>query len=297
MHMRNFRSPADFIRIGDFLVETYQPGDRFQNWRQSRWEYMFYHPMLDAASLGRIAIWEDEGRIVGVANYEGALGEAYFHLRPGYEHLKPEMLAYAEANLAGVDEKGRNCLTVYINDFDTEFAATAGERGYQREEGRAWMSRFDIAEPFPAIELPEGYRLQSLAEENDLHKVNRVLYRGFNHEGPPPEEDLPGRRSMQSAPNWCGELNLVVVAPSGEYVAYCGMWYDPVHRVCDVEPVATDPDYRGRGLGKAAVLEGIRRCKELGATAAWVGSGQKFYEAIGFRKMFAHCLWTKRWDA
>lgn len=43
-----------------------------------------------------------------------------------------------------------------------------------------------------------------------------------------------------------------------------------------VEPVATDPDYRRMDLGKAAVLEGIRRCGELGAEVAYVGSVKDF---------------------
>ena len=65
---------------------------------------------------------------------------------------------------------------------------------------------------------------------------------------------------------------IVVEAPDGRFVSYCGMWYEPVHSIAYVEPVATDPDYRRMGLGRAAVMEGIRRCGALGATEAWVGS-------------------------
>jgi predicted N-acetyltransferase YhbS len=60
-----------------------------------------------------------------------------------------------------------------------------------------------------------------------------------------------------------------------------------------VEPVATDPDYSRLGLGKAAVLEGIRRCADLGAKEAFVGSDQLFYQAIGFRKVFNTACWVK----
>ena len=79
------------------------------------------------------------------------------------------------------------------------------------------------------------------------------------------------------------ELCILVVAPSGDYASYCGMWYDPATAYALVEPVATDPDYRKLGLGKAAVLEGIRRCGALGATQAYVGSSQQFYYQIGFK--------------
>jgi predicted N-acetyltransferase YhbS len=57
--------------------------------------------------------------------------------------------------------------------------------------------------------------------------------------------------------------------------------------------VATDPDFRRLGLGKAAVLEGIRRCAELGAVEAFVGSNQPFYLALGFEVIFTSQCWVK----
>jgi len=43
----------------------------------------------------------------------------------------------------------------------------------------------------------------------------------------------------------------------------------------------------------AAVLEGVRRCAELGATVVYVGSWQPFYLGIGFEKLFRHVCWVK----
>ncbi len=141
--------------------------------------------------------------------------------------------------------------------------------------------------------LPEGFHLQSLADENDLRKINQVLWRGFNHQGPPPEEEIEGRKEAQAAPNFRHDLTIVAVAPSGDYVSFCGIWYVPENRLTYVEPVATDPDFRRMGLGKAVVLEGIRRTVPLGSEVAWVGSEQKFYEAIGFTKSYQAEAWIK----
>lgn len=62
-----------------------------------------------------------------------------------------------------------------------------------------------------------------------------------------------------------------------------GMCYDREAGFAVIEPVATDPDYRKMGLGKAAVSEEIRRVGELGAKIALVGSSQQFYYSIGLR--------------
>ena len=61
-----------------------------------------------------------------------------------------------------------------------------------------------------------------------------------------------------------------------------------------LEPVGTHPDYRLRGFGRAVVMEGVRRVATLGAEKVWVGSGQQFYEAIGFHKEYVSHTWTKK---
>jgi len=72
------------------------------------------------------------------------------------------------------------------------------------------------------------------------------------------------------------------------------MRYDQEGGFAVIEPVATDPDYRKMGLGKAAVLEGIRRTGELGAKIAFVGSSQQFYYSIGLRPFNTATIWRKR---
>jgi predicted N-acetyltransferase YhbS len=74
------------------------------------------------------------------------------------------------------------------------------------------------------------------------------------------------------------------------------MFYEATGRFAYVEPVAVDPTYRRLGLGKAAVLEGIRRCSTLGATVAYVGSDQQFYRSIGFREAYNTGCWLRYFD-
>jgi predicted N-acetyltransferase YhbS len=69
------------------------------------------------------------------------------------------------------------------------------------------------------------------------------------------------------------------------------MFWVPAHHYAYVEPVATDPNYRRLGLGRAAVLEGVRRCGALGAALAYVGSDQPFYQALGFTQAYVSQCW------
>jgi GNAT superfamily N-acetyltransferase len=101
-------------------------------------------------------------------------------------------------------------------------------------------------------------------------------------------------KSEMLLPNVDLGLKVAVVAPDGNFVSYCGMWYTPEAGYAVIEPVATDPDYRRTGLGKAAVLEGIRRVGELGAKKALVGSSQQFYYSIGLRPFSTSTIWRRK---
>jgi predicted N-acetyltransferase YhbS len=84
------------------------------------------------------------------------------------------------------------------------------------------------------------------------------------------------------------------MAPNGDYVSHCGMWYDKKSKSALVEPVATEPAYQRMGLGKAAVLEGIKHCGKLGVIRAFVGSSQQFYYNIGFRPYATSTWWKEK---
>jgi len=291
---RRYNHAADYERVGELLVRTFRTSGGHVNWLQPRWEYMHYHPLIRNVVLPSIGVWEAEGEVVAVVHPEHAMGTAYFEVDPAFAALKGEMLEHAEQRLSTVDDGVRR-LAIYINDDDGEFQSVAAARGYTKRDACEPMSRFVIPRPFPPIALPPGFRLKSLAEDNDLRKVHRLLWRGFGHGDEPPDDGVEDRKLMQSAPNYRRDRNVVVEAPDGHFVSYCGMWVEPVHRVAYVEPVATDPAYRRMGLGSAAVLEGIRRCGEAGATAAYVGSTKPFYRSLGFREVYRSSAWQREW--
>jgi predicted N-acetyltransferase YhbS len=298
IHIRPYNHPYDYERVGDFLIETYAPGEVFFNWLQPRWEYMHFHSYIKKLDRRKIGVVEEGRQMVAVVHFEHDPGQIYFQVHPGYDHIKEQMLAYAEKSFRGTSSKdGRDYLAVFINQYDTALEALAQAYGYEkRTDFSEEHSRLVLDQPIAEPILPEGFSLKSLADENDFIKINRVLWRGFNHPGPAPEEHVQSRREAQRAPNFRKDLNIVVVAPEGHFVSYSGIWVVKANRVAYIEPVATDPDYRRMGLGKAAVLECVHRSAALGAEVAWVGSGQEFYLAIGFTKMFDVFPWIKYFD-
>lgn len=292
---RHYNHATDYENVGRFLVKTYRTTGGHINWVQPRWEYMHYHPYIRRVDLNSMGVWVAHGEIVGVVHPEHSMGTAYFEIDPEYNDLKREMLQYAEKHIS-LTEDGMRRLHAFINDQDDEFQSIATDMGYMKSRESEPMSHFVIPKKFPVISLPKGFRLKSLAEVNDLRKVDRVLWRGFNHGDNPPKDEVKDRAFMQSAPNYRKNLNIVVETPDGNFVSYCGMWYEPVHSMAYVEPVATDPNYRRRGLASAAVMEGVQRCGKLGAKVACVGSARPLYLSLGFRQVYNRSVWQRLWS-
>jgi predicted N-acetyltransferase YhbS len=245
-----------------------------------------------------IGVWEnDEHGIVGVVNMEhpdpehSGFGEAFFQRHPQYPFLLDEMLDYAEATLKN---KKTNTLYIYIYDHDEPFQALVQQRGYEKDEKDFGYDSEFVIENLPEQGLPEGYVIRSMAQENNIELRREIFGRAFNHPDPSEWPSAFSYEELQKAPDYRKDLDLYIVGPDGKYVSCCIVWYDSRNRMGILEPVGTHPDFRGRGLGREVVLEGIRRAAALGAEKVWVGSGQRFYEAIGFQKKYTCYRWTKK---
>jgi predicted N-acetyltransferase YhbS len=222
------------------------------------------------------------------------MGESFFCVRDEYRWLLKEMLSYAQANFSKDDE-----YKALISDSDGEFQNIAADLGYVPTQEKEVDAYFPIDASKVTYEVPEGFTVSDMHESYDVYKYGEVLWKGFNHEMNgegkynPDENKLRALHAEMKRPNVDLSLKIMVIAPNGDFVSYCGMWKDEHSQTALVEPVATAPEYRKRGLGKAAVLEGIRRCGRLGAKTAFVGSSQQFYYNIGFRP-YGNATWWKR---
>lgn len=251
---------------------------------------MISRPVDNEDQRKLIGIWEDNGKIIALATFELCLGEVYFCIDPSYNFLIEEMLLYAEKSLSkdGV-------IKIIIDDNDREFQKIALDKGYFANQEREHVSVLDLNNKIQ-YNLPDGYKIISMADGWDFYQYNKVMWRGFDHEGEPSQDkgSIEWRKTMLSSPHIIPELILSVIAPNGDYVSHCGIWYKHNTNYAYVEPVATDPNYRKLGLGKAVVLKAALEAQHLGAKKAYVCSSQQFYYRIGFYPASTETWWEKK---
>jgi mycothiol synthase len=215
---------------------------------------------------------------------------------PAHPELVEQILSWGEgrrraAELSAGQERRLSAWS-YIGD--TTRAATLAQRGYQRTLTALDLRIRTLDQALPTITVAEGYRVRSLAGQDEI--VARVE---VHRDAFAPSRMTTRRYEVLSRmPIYRRDLDLVAVAPDGSFAAFCIVWYDAVLQIGVFEPVGCHSAHRRRGLARAVMVEGLRRLIELGARTAHVTSlagnrpAEDLYESLGFGVLDRN----ERWD-
>jgi len=152
------------------------------------------------------------------------------------------MMAWAEEHLTVEREDGTHRLSVRAYDYDTFRQTMLQKRGYHRVDHIEHRYRRSLEAPLPEPAVPKGYTVRSLREDDELSERCLALGRAFRSK----PADLEVYRSLQSAPGYRLDLDIVIEAPDASFAAFALTWYDEVNGIGAFEPVGTDPDHQGR---------------------------------------------------
>ena len=284
---RQFSVLADCGKIYQFMLDIYE-----RDWRNGvpapffEYAYSSFAYWMDITYSYKNRIWEDNGEIVAFCFYESPVTDIYFSLKPGYEELASEMVAYADKQMPIKDGKRQLVL------FGGQEALM--EAAMQQGHHQVWQTtdmQFDFEEALD-YPLPEGFHFVN-SEKLDIDKINKCCWKGFDHEqseGPWDHQYERASYLKEVAPHATGKLAVAIADKEGEYACYAGMWWTPENKLAYMEPLCTIPEYRNRGLASAALSELYRRMKKLGATHM-TGGVNEFYKKIGYRPAVKWTYW------
>jgi len=109
-------------------------------------------------------------------------------------------------------------------------------------------------------------------------------------------------RPFMQAPDYDPTLDIVTLAPDGRIAAFAMGWLDEANQLGTYEPVGTRHEFHRQGLGKATLLEGLRRFKARGAKTVTVMTGAEqpdniaFYQSVGFELVNTVRFYEKKLD-
>ena len=289
---RRYDILSDFTAVYNFLEETYDETTLNSYLLPQYFEYAHSLLWFDYVRAHRMGLWEQNGNIVGIAAYEMEIGTAHLHTKKSCRYLLPKLLEWAEREIS-IKRDGKTNLRVWITDKEPEKQELLKNNGYQLVHNEP-VTVFRYTNPFVERQLPDGYKIID-GTQVDYAKQAECFWRGFNHEDDPPENNIDGNIKCSVAPHADMTLDTIITAPNGDYACALGMWYDKRNKYAYLEPLATVPKYRRKGLAAIALTEAMRKTKVLGAEYCFGGAGE-FYTAIGFETVCNRELWKKEWE-
>ena len=290
---KSYKLLGDFNKVHKYLTDVYNIETLNGYLLPQYFEYAHTHPSFNYKLAHRFGLWEYENELIGIACYDMYPGECLISVKNSFNSLLPEMISYSEEYLSEKSDE-KTSLSISIVDKEIEKKELLKKSGYTKTHSES-VTLFSYEEPFPHQILSEGFSVISLEDENDFKKINDCLWYGFDHgPEPDPDNDIDCRILMQSGPNFRKDLTTIIKAPNGEYACFAGMWLDKQNNYAYLEPLATVPKYRHMGLATAALVEGMKKTKELGAKYCFGGAGE-FYKSIGFKVIANRELWKREW--
>ena len=280
-----YRILCDHMDVYRFMTDIYE-----RDWRNGVpapfLEYALSSDWMDKSYMHRCRIWKDGEKIVALVFMENPVTDVYFSLRPGYEALAEDMVAYAAEHMPNMESKQR----LILFGGQTALLEAAEKAGYRK----VWENMdcvYDFSKPL-AYRLPEGYRFAE--HPLDAAKCSACCWKGFGHEAEegPWDGNCESAFALEAAPHATFEHALAIENEAGEYVCYAGMWWTPENNLAYMEPLCTVPEHQHKGLAAAILSEHYRRMSQLGATHM-TGGENPFYQKIGYEPVIKWTYWEK----
>jgi len=308
LNFRPYESEADYWRIRNFLREVFLLNDRLEHsWHVARLDHWRWHFILTCQLTGPVeqvtAIWETGDCRIAAVLHPICHDEVRLHVHPHFRspELEDEIFAYAEAHFSDWSERaGAQLLYVPVLSGDSLRQEVLRRRGFEQRPGWGHHWRRDLEAAIPEFPVPEGYLIRSMGAVDEHPARSWASWRAFHADEPDEnyDSDASWYQNMQSAPLYRRDLDIVAATPRGEIAAFCTISYDDYTRSAVCVLVGTAAEHWQRGLGKAVIIEGMRRLQKLGCTRLFATATDPAADALYRSVMQTHLVtdtWVKAW--
>jgi predicted N-acetyltransferase YhbS len=246
-------------------------------------------------------IWEklnkrtSETRIIAMTTIDGSLNY-HIHIHPDFYFLEKEILKNIEEGVPKKKGKGKTTINIFVPEGLIHREELLIAKNYQNNGHFSNIRMRRIGIPIPESKSPAGFDIRGISGRADREQVAKLIQLVFGH-GEWFTADV--LEEMVKKSFYKQDLDLVATNQDGDIVAFCTFRMDPISKITQLEPTGTHPDYRGLGLAKALIFEGLRRSVVYGASLFYIGgaaispAANKLYEVTGYTEIIKENRWTK----
>jgi GNAT superfamily N-acetyltransferase len=305
IQQRDFHWNEDFELVRNFLIEIFNEAKSLNNMIPSRFENRKFGPCgpeYTDEDDKLVKIWEEtdrskERKVIAVTILDTS-PVSYLNLHPEYAHVEKDIVLTMEQQKKemGKTDDGEVRIAFVTPTSHTQRQELLKELGYENlgNYGHNRIRPVDL--DVPDYHLPDGYSIKHADVAVEFDKYHEVIGSVFSHCGKYMTEKMA--KIYSEASFYHDGMDLVVVAPDGNFAAFTTIRIDPVSGITEFEPVGTHPDHRKLGLAKSIILEGLKRLEKHTPSfvcipeAADNEGATKLYDSLGFSRENLH-VWRK----
>ena len=270
----------------DFYVQMNQ--DCGNNHSRVIWEWLHNAPCFEEFAINKFKMWKEDGKVICVARPMSPwLGEAVIDNRCSTEETLYDIIRYVEDNLSIKQENQKYIFMVVLNQKE-DFDQLLRKEGYENLSLDTGTLQYNLQKEIDQVTLEDGFSIHPLSEVFDFDQLSKLIWLGFHYKGDIPKINNEVKLSIKHAwLNYNRDICSVVLDKNGDYVSFCGFWYDETTQTAYLEPMVTLEKYRNIGLGKAAVFNSLKILQKYGCKKAFVDPDDEpynYYIKIGFEK-------------
>lgn len=275
--------------------------------------------LFDSPDVDRdrdLRLWKDNrGNLIGFGQLlitqqtHSLEGNLYFGVHPAWcgNSLEAEILQWSEQRMGelGKNRSVPSKLRVSIRDNQILRRMLLEQQGFISERCFLTMA-CPLDQSFSSPLLPSGFRLRSLADEQDLKAWVDLFNESFIDHWDHHDITVETVKHWLKNPSYRPELSSVAVAPDGALAAFCMGYINQEEnsrsRYNDgwIKLLGTRRGFRKLGLGRAMLLAGIQQLQasgadwvKLGVDAESLTSATHLYQSVGFQTVHTWLSYAK----
>ena len=253
-------------------VETYPDFDN--NWDPGRMDWWRYNVHAEKGGdffQANAHYWKTEtDQVVGLFISEYGKDDFFIVVHPSF--WAPSFSAlFSKVLNWGLEfwARGKPKISTEVYTFGQQKIAQLIAAGFYEDGHVENVRTYTLGQYDFSYDLKSGFKLLSFSDYGNYESRVKLVHNAFDNS----TYSEARLRSLQSSPSYQAELDLVIVNPQGESVAYCMGWVeenDPKSGY--IEPMGVHTDYRRIGFGTALAKECFKRLGNIGVESVWIAS-------------------------
>ena len=258
-----------------------------------------------------IRLWMNEnGRLIAWVVLQVPFWTIDYCCNPEFNReLHPQILKWADEQARKIanTESGHPSWYVTVPEGQTDRIRDLEQAGFASQSNvgeNSWsqvLMKHSLQIPTGEF-LPDGFHIRPLNGVDEVEayvNIHRSVFESRNM-------TIEWRKRTLERTEYIPELDLVVVAPHGELAAFCICWLaqDANGDIAgQIEPLGVLAEFRKLGLGRAILLEGLKRMHSKGAKSIYVqteshrNAAFRLYESVGFCVIQDILMYRKDYDS